>query len=504
VRPAERPGGPRELDEHMKIRQSARPAARRRRILGWLVLAVIVLGAAGFAYYRFAYQPTQAARSPALETAVVRRGDLILSASGTGTLIPQNEISPAFGTSGTVTEVDVAVGDAVQQGDLLAKVDDADAKLQLAQAQRSLSDLTTPAAITTAQSDEATAQVTLDQAIGHLSYLLSPDVFYWENQIEKTQQALEAAKATAAASPTDKQAQADLQTAQAAVEHAQAGLVGAKANYPEYVKKYFTYMIKNPYTKRLEKYVDPPTDADIQGARAAVSAAQAAVAEATDYYTALTGGQVPADATGANLAALQQAQLDVQSAQDGLSSTELHAAISGTVLSVDVNVGDHVNSNTSVMTIADLSQPYLEVYMDETDAGYVKAGADANVTFDILPNQTYPAKVAQVDPGLYTESSSAVVRAYVDLSNVDATEFDLPLSSSATVEVIGSQARNAILVPVQALHQSAGGQYTVSVLVNGQPETRSVQIGIQDLINAEVKSGLQPGDVVVTGSTSTP
>jgi RND family efflux transporter MFP subunit len=488
----------------MKIGQSRRPPGSRRRIIRWLGPAVLVVVAAGYAYYTFAYRPAQAVRSPAVETAVVRRGDLILSASGTGTLIPRNEISPSFGTSGTVTEVDVAVGDDVQQGDLLAKVDDAGAKLQLAQAQQALNALTAPAAVTTALADEATAQATLDQAVGHLSYLLSPDVFYWENQIDKTQQALQAAQTSAAASPADKQAQADLQTAQAAVEHAQAGLVGAKASYPKYVKKYFTYMIKNPYTAKVEKYSDPPTDADILGARAAVAAAQAAVTEATDYYTALTGGQVPAGATGANLAALQQAQLDVQSAQDALSATALHAGISGTVLSVDINVGDNVNSNTSVVTIADLSQPYLEVYMDETDASYVKAGADANVAFDILPNQTYQGKVRQVDPGLYTQSNSTVVRTYVDLSNADTTEFNLPLGASATVEIIGAQAQNAILVPVQALHQSAGGQVTVSVLVNGQPQTRSVEIGIQDLINAEVKSGLQPGDIVVTGGTSSP
>jgi HlyD family secretion protein len=488
----------------MKIGQSRRPPERRQRILPWLGLAVLIVGAAGYAYYRFAYRPTQAAPSPAFETSVVRRGDLILSASGTGTLVPRNEISPSFGAGGTVTEVDAALGHQVQEGDLLAKLDDADARLQLAQAQRALDDLSAPAAITSAQADEATARATLDQAIGHLSYLLSPDVFYWENQIAKTQEAAQAAQATAAASPADKQAQADLQTAEAAVEHAQAGLVGAKANYPEYVKKFFTYMIKNPYTGRVEKYTDPPTDADILGARAAVSAAQAAVTEATDYYTALTGGQVPVGATGSTLAALQQAQLDVQSAQDALNATELHAGISGTVLSVDINVGDTVNDNTSVMTIADLSQPYLEVYMDETDAGYVKAGADANVTFDILPNQTYQGKVARVDPGLYTESNSSVVRTYVDLSSADTTEFNLPLGASASVEVIAAQAQNAILVPVQALNQAAGGQVTVSVLVNGQPETRPVEIGIQDLINAEVKSGLQPGDIVVTGTSSSP
>jgi multidrug efflux pump subunit AcrA (membrane-fusion protein) len=77
----------------------------------------------------------------------------------------------------------------------------------------------------------------------------------------------------------------------------------------------------------------------------------------------------------------------------------------------------------------------------------------------------------------------------------------LPLGTSASVEVIGSKAENAILVPVEALHKTDSGDYTVFVLENGTPKLRSVTIGIQDLIDAAVTSGLQVGDVVTTGVT---
>lgn len=38
---------------------------------------------------------------------------------------------------------------------------------------------------------------------------------------------------------------------------------------------------------------------------------------------------------------------------------------------------------------------------------------------------------------------------------------------------------------------------------NGNPVQRNVEIGLQDLVNAEVKSGLNPGDVVLLGTTGT-
>jgi multidrug efflux pump subunit AcrA (membrane-fusion protein) len=70
------------------------------------------------------------------------------------------------------------------------------------------------------------------------------------------------------------------------------------------------------------------------------------------------------------------------------------------------------------------------------------------------------------------------------------------------VDVIGGRAENAMLVPIEALHL-AGDQYTVFVMENGQPRLHVVEVGIQDLLYAEIKSGLKPGDIVTTGITVT-
>ena len=167
------------------------------------------------------------------------------------------------------------------------------------------------------------------------------------------------------------------------------------------------------------KYVAEPSQADILEARAAVAEAQASVTEANYLYTALTGGEIPDDATGDSLTQLEQARLDVDDAKSQLDGASIVATIPGTVMSVNTSVGETVNSGTTMMTISDLSQPYLQVFLDESDWSNVKVGAEADITFDILPDETFTGKVTQVDPGLYTEGNSSVVRAYVQLADAE-------------------------------------------------------------------------------------
>ena len=480
------------------------PHARFSRKFLWIAAAaVVMLGAGGFAYYKVVYQAAQTSAEPALQTATVRQGELAISATGSGTLIARKSVDLAFSTGGTVTEVDVKVGDEVEAGDLLAKVDDSDARIQYAEAKRSLADLTSDAAIASAQSAVATAQGDLIDATQHLEYIISPAVFLWEHELTAAKQTLENAEAKANASPTDKDAQTALQKARAALENAKVNLAGAKDDYDRYVKANFTYMVEDSRTRRKTKYIAEPTDADILSARASVAEAQAALEEANWLYAALAGGDLPEDATGTDLASLEQARLDLETAQTELDGTQLTATISGTVMSVDNSVGDSVKSDTAVISISDLSGPYLQVYLDESDWSTIKTDAEADVTFDILPDQTFKGTVTQVDPGLYTESGSSVVRAYVELSGDDAAALNLPLGTTATVDVIGARAENAVLVPVEALHETGTGEYTVFVLEDGTPRLRAVKIGIQDLLYAQVTSGLQAGDVVTTGVTET-
>ncbi|MFL7869979.1 MAG: efflux RND transporter periplasmic adaptor subunit, partial [Anaerolineales bacterium] len=464
-----------------------------RRTL-WIILVVLVLaGGGGYAYYRMVYLPQQTtADEPTMQTATARQGDLIIYASGTGTLVPADEASFGFNTSGQVSKINVKVGDKVEEGQLLAELDNSTQEIQYTQAKRALAELTSPYAIATAEQDLATAQQSVNSTRSTLAYLISPSVLHWEEQVAQAEQALADAQAS---SPVDsevvKQAQETLASYQKKL----------KGNQDYYQNKYLPENFTKFNRQTGKKYVSAPTDVEIAEARANYALAQASVVEAQNYLAALKGETIPQDATGTNLTQFEDAQLSLKSAEDNLKETQLLAPISGTVMTLDLTLGDTVSSGT-VATIADLSTPYLETYLDATDWDNVRVGYDTEVTFDALPDNKYTGKVTEVDPGLYTSGNTSVVRAMVEL-DPPTDGFNLPTGSTAAVDVIAGQARNAVLVPIEALHETSPGNYALFVLENGKPRLRVVEVGIQDTLYAEIKSGLQAGEVVTTGITAT-
>ncbi len=499
----------------MRSRQTFADIFKRKRtipiLLNLILLAAIV---GGFYAYRATRPAAQTVDSASeLQTATVRQGDLVLYASGSGTMTASAQASFGFKTSGKVAKIYVNVGDKVEEGQFLAELDSDSAQAAYQQAQRALDELTSPAAIATAKAAVAEAEYNAFTTRRDLQYLISPEVQIWQERLEEDEKTLTAAQAEASANPSE-EATRKLQEAQDAVDRDRFYLEEAENNYETYLQENFSETRTNPRTgkQRPVYYIDeetgerytkvyPPTETEIGVAQATYDLAKATLEEARIYLTAITGGEVPAGYSSSSLTELVKTKANLLSAQQELDNTKLTAPIAGTVISLDLSIGDSANSGSASVTIADLSQPTLEVFLDESDWGNINTDYEVAVTFDILPDTTFTGKVVQVDPGLYSANSTLVVRAIVQLDE-GTTSFNLPLGSSASVDVIGGRAENAILIPVEALHK-AGDKYAVFVMENGELRLRIVEIGIQSLEYAEIISGLEPGDVVSTGLTVT-
>jgi HlyD family secretion protein len=481
----------------------------------WLFLTfVLVAVVGGGIYLRGISRPTQTvANASELKTAVARQGDLVIYASGSGALIAQSETSFGFNTSGQVTKLNVKVGDVVDAGQVLAELDNTSATLNYQKAQRALNELTSPAAIATAKDAVATAEYNVATTREDLQYLVSPAVQIWQERLANDEKALAEAQAAATANPSA-EANQKVQATQDAVTLDQYYLQDAKDNYYTYLKNNFsaTQTNRRNGNTSIVYYIDAvtgksypnifaPTATEIAVAQATYDLAKATLEEAKTYLAAIGGETIPEGTSSASLTALENAKSNVQAAQMELENTQLTAPISGTVMSLDFKVGDFVSGNSTIMTISDLSQPSLEIFLSESDWGNIQVGYETEVTFDILPDSTFTGKVVRVDPGLYTGNSTPVVRAVVKLDAV-GDAFNLPLGSTATVAVIGGRATNAVLIPIEALHK-AGDLYAVFVMTNSELKLRIVKIGIQNSLYAEVISGLQAGDVVSTGITET-
>jgi HlyD family secretion protein len=107
----------------------------------WIVLIVLLLAAGGgYAAYASGLVPwlgPQESEEPTttFQTAAVTVGNLSITADGTGNLVPASTVELSFDATGTLLELLVEVGDQVQAGDVLAWIDDADARNAVAEAE---------------------------------------------------------------------------------------------------------------------------------------------------------------------------------------------------------------------------------------------------------------------------------------------------------------------------------------------------------------------------------
>jgi HlyD family secretion protein len=485
---------------------------RSNRKIFWLAAVIIILAAAsGYFYYSNVFLATRGTTRSEVQTAIVQRGDLALSASGTGTLIAQTDASFGFASSGQVTEVYVKVGDQVEAGQVLAQLDDTLAQMEYVEAQQVLEELYSAASIATVQQEVGTAQDAAFYAHEWLEYLLSPEVIEAEENLAIAEQKLAEAQAEAITNPSDAATQAVNEKEQT-VAYLQDKLTQAQEYYQNtYLPETFgTY--ENVGSRRHPKYVlattidtdtgeevaeiSAPSEADITTARNNYAQAQETVKQGELYLEALSTGAIPEGATGENVSTLYEAQLALENAQSALEAIQLISPISGVVTSLDLTVGGQVDTS-SIITIFQLSQPYtLEVYLDETDWSVAQIGNKVTVTFDLLPEQTYPGTVTLVYPELSESFESSLVRLVVQLDQ--SISQDLPAGTGATIDIVGARAQGVVLVPVDAIHETEDGKTVVTVLQNGGQTEREIELGLQNETYAEVKSGLEAGESVVT------
>lgn len=231
------------------------------------------------------------------------------------------------------------------------------------------------------------------------------------------------------------------------------------------------------------------------------------------------------------------------SANKNLAYTNIYSPIDGTVLSRNVSEGQTVAASFSTPTLfsiaKDLTKMQVRASIDEADIGNVKTGQNATFTVDAFPDKTFEGVVQEIR--LHPTVSANVVN-YVTIIDANNAELLLKPGMTANITVATLEIPKALKIPSKALsfkpdslvaqkyqvqgmdsskkNKSQHHKQEVSNTASGSTsgtssgasshavvwvkkdmtlQKKMVEVGLNNETEAQILSGLDEKDVVVTG-----
>lgn len=325
--------------------------------------------------------------------------------AASGIVVPAQDAQLAFALAGNVKKVYVTEGDQVKAGDLLAELDNALVQIEVDQAQRTVRELTSPAAIAAAEQAVANAQKAHEDAkkkVDSLNYRQAnqSDIDYYEAQLVLAQRALDYAKD--AYNQTSRLSSADPARAKATTN------------------LYNTQKAYNIAVSNLDWFTNKPSENDVALANANLDSASAAWQEAQWYASELKDETIPADATGIQLAQLQQARDNLKAAQNKLERTRLLAPFSGTLTAVNVIAGEYVAPGQTLIAISDVTNLRVTTTdLSERDIANVSVGQNVTVFVEAL-NAEVSGQVLLISAVADTLGGDVVYKTTITLNELPA------------------------------------------------------------------------------------
>jgi len=161
---------------------------------------------------------------------------------------------------------------------------------------------------------------------------------------------------------------------------------------------------------------------------------------------------------------IELAQLDLKELQTKQKETaDVVAPIDGTIVTSDIHVSDQVSPNTVLAEMTDYDHLESVVQIDELDIGKVKVGQSVEMTLDAVANQVVQGKVTSVSQEGTSQNGVANFDVSIALDKSEAIKVGMSLQADIIVE----KKENALVVPIEAVHQFGGKSY-VQIAPSGE------------------------------------
>lgn len=492
----------------------------------WLILIAIILIIVGyFVVSNFLKSPVEG-----YVTEKIVRGEVLQEVSETGSVKATEDISLSFKTTGRISKMNVAVGDNVKKGDVLAELDSNQIFSQLKNAEAALTSARSQYdklingstaedikvyedAVSSAQHDLKSAY---DSAINTLtdaynkiynSYaatILIQNTYFTGNDQESTR----VRDSINDISSNMQNAKIYLDTAKRTsnsqdIDGAISQMLLVLSNVYNDLKVireqcdngiyYLNVSSADKTTLDTQRGYINTVAGSATDSQKSINSYKIALQKAKDNLTFKTANARPEDISIYE-AQISQAEANVNLYQSQLSDNSLRSPIDAKITQVNAKRGETTPSGALIKLLS-LEPFQIKVDIYEQDIVNVKIGDSVKINLVAFPKQTFSGKVLSIDPG----------EKIVDNVVYYQTTIDFPLQPSlirsgmtADIVIQTNKKENVLRAPKNAV-ENIDGQDTVQVVNNGKIENRQITVGMEGNDFYEIVSGLSEGEEIITG-----
>jgi HlyD family secretion protein len=188
------------------------------------------------------------------------------------------------------------------------------------------------------------------------------------------------------------------------------------------------------------------------------------------------------------------AEGQMRAAEAQLSYSQILSPIDGVVTDRPLYAGDLATANQPILTVMNLSRLIAKSHVPQSEAATLRAGNPAELKVAGL-DEPVKGRITLVSPALDTGSTTIEVW-------VEATKPNPALKPGMTVEVsmTAKTVKDAVVVPVGAVFKNPeGGTYYVVLAGSDQlAHWKAVQVGVRNGEDAQIVSGINAGDPVIS------
>lgn len=179
---------------------------------------------------------------------------------------------------------------------------------------------------------------------------------------------------------------------------------------------------------------------------------------------------------------------------------EVTSTIDGVVAGIHRQEGETTTPGDWLGHVYTTSNMSMFTEVDDIDVLYVTQGSKVKVTVDAIPGEVYEGEVREVSTrGMGGMGQDGISKFMVFIDVKGGPQLRPGMQANGYIDA--GSAGDVLLIPIEAIFQEEN-RHKVEILdADGEAQVVNVELGLMNDRYAEVKSGLEEGDLVITGSS---